>query len=196
LFTPKIRRPGHAGKIGLFDKYNPDFEFQLPVTGDLPRCMAPLIWGLFLLLPPKIGKNRGNFRLFLPTMKTTFFFGTVSALFFSACGSGPAFIAERSRSEALALKELCGRAEIQNPEISRADSLLAQSSGYWKQGEADKARQVSEEAIGLYRLALARDSKTKFEQELASAETSLAKDKERLETYREILAEMKTMRKP
>ena len=121
----------------------------------------------------------------------------VAAFLLAACGGNPAYIAERSRAEAMGFRELTRQPPgLQGAEISRADSLVEQSAGYWKQGEAEKARLASEEAVALYQLALARDTKSRTEQELSITAAALAKDKDRLDTYREILAEMKTMRKP
>ncbi len=121
--------------------------------------------------------------------------GMGSLILLSACGPNLAFLAERSRSEAQALQELCGKAKLQADEISRADGFMDESARFQKDGKADAARLASEEAIGWYRVALARDAQGKAEKELAAAESTLTKDKERLATYREILDEMKTMRK-
>ena len=118
------------------------------------------------------------------------------ALFFAACGPNLAFMAERSRSEALALQDLCRKSGTQGQEIAKADAFLDESAHFWKDGDSEKARLASEDAASIYRLVLARAEKEKADKELAEAESALAKDKERLATYREILDEMKTMRKP
>jgi len=133
-------------------------------------------------------------------MRNPFHFLTVSAwlgaFWLSACGPNLAFLAERSRSEAQALQQLCRQGSIQAEEIAKADAMLEESSKLWKEGKAEKARMASEEAAGYYRLALSRDARGKAMKELETAEADLAKEKEKLATYKEILDEMKTMRKP
>jgi len=81
-------------------------------------------------------------------------------------------------------------------ELGKADSLLEESNKYFKADDLENARLVSESAIGYYRIALARVAKSKSDKEWEASEAPLAKDKERLETYQEILAEMKTRKKP
>ena len=121
-------------------------------------------------------------------------FGSFSLL---ACSGSPGFIVERSRSEATALRELCrARPEMNTIEIVKADSLMDESNKYFKASDLENSRLASEVAIGYYRIALARFDNAKSDKELEASEAALAKDKERLETYREIMAEMKTMKKP
>jgi len=135
--------------------------------------------------------------VFLSAMNKTFPLRfSALALLLGACGSNLAFLSERSRSEALALQEECGKAQLQADELAKADGFMDESAKFQKDGKAEKARLASEEAIGLYRVALARDAQAKAEKEFAAVESTLVKDKERLATYKEILDEMKTMRKP
>lgn len=114
-----------------------------------------------------------------------------------ACAGSPGFLVERSRSEALALRELCrARPEIKEPEIVKADSLLEASDKMFKASDLVNARLASEVSIGYYRIALARAAKLKSDKEWEASDSALAKDKDRLGTYREILAEMKARKKP
>jgi hypothetical protein len=95
----------------------------------------------------------------LRKIKAGLFFA--AALLLAGCGANTAFIAERSRSEALALQDLCRQSKLEAPEIGKADALLNESSGHWKEGDAEKARLASEDAGALYRMALARADKEK-----------------------------------
>jgi hypothetical protein len=119
-----------------------------------------------------------------------------AVLLFSACGPNLAFLAERSQSEAQILQESCRKAGLQGQQITHANALMQESTRLSTDGKPEKARLASEEATGLYRVALASDNKEKAEKDLVVAESALAKDKERLTTYKEILDEVKTMRKP
>lgn len=119
-----------------------------------------------------------------------------AALCLSACGSNQAMLAERGRSEAEQLQEFSKRAGLNNAETQRADASLASATKHLKDGEDESAAAESDLAITLYRLALARKDLADLNAQVDLLKKGLAKDKEQLQTYQEILSEMKSTRKP
>jgi hypothetical protein len=119
-----------------------------------------------------------------------------AALCLSACGSNQAMLAERGRGEAEQLQEFSKRAGLNNAETQRADASLASASKHLKDGEDETAAAESDLAITLYRLALARKDLADLYAQVDLLKKGLAKDKEQLQTYQEILSEMKSTRKP
>jgi chromosome segregation ATPase len=118
------------------------------------------------------------------------------AMCLSACGSNQAQLAQRSQSESEHLQEYCKRAGLNNAETQRADASLASAAKKIKDGDEAEAAAESELAGTLYRLALARKELAEVQTEVESLKQGLAKDKDQLQTYQEILGEMKTVRKP
>lgn len=118
------------------------------------------------------------------------------AMCLSACGSNQAQLAQRSQSESEHLQEYCKRAGLNNAETQRADASLASAAKRLSEGDEAEAAAESELAGTLYRLALARKELADVQAEVESLKKGLAKDKEQLQTYQEILGEMKTVRKP
>ncbi|GEM_PF-2289269 len=123
--------------------------------------------------------------------------GTLAAaICLSACGSNHAQLAQRGQSEGEHLQEFCKRAGINNAETQRADAALASSAKHLKDGDEDEASAESDLAGTLYRLAMARKELADVQSEVETLKKGLAKDKDQLQTYQEILSEMKTVRKP
>jgi hypothetical protein len=118
------------------------------------------------------------------------------AMSLAACGSNQALLAERSRGEAEHLQDYCKRAGINNAETQRGDASLASAAKHLKDGDEDEASAESDLAGTLYRLALARKELTDVQSQVELLKKGLAKDKDQLQTYQEILSEMKTVRKP
>ena len=118
------------------------------------------------------------------------------AMCLSACGSNQALLAQRSQGEAGHLQEYCARAGINNAETQRADASLASAAKHLKDGDDAEASAESDLASTLYRLALARKELADVQAEVDALKKGLAKDKDQLQTYQEILGEMKTVRKP
>lgn len=118
------------------------------------------------------------------------------AICLSACGSNQAQLAQRSQGESEHLQEYCKRAGLNNAETQRADASLASAANHLKEGDEAEAAAESELAGTLYRLALARKELADVQAEVESLKKGLAKDKDQLQTYQEILGEMKTVRKP
>jgi uncharacterized phage infection (PIP) family protein YhgE len=113
-----------------------------------------------------------------------------------ACGSNQALLAERGRGEAEHLQDYCKRAGIASAETQRADASLASAAKHLKDGDEDAASADAELAGTLYRLALARKDLAETQSQVDQLKQGLAKDKDQLQTYQEILSEMKTVRKP
>jgi hypothetical protein len=115
----------------------------------------------------------------------------------TACGSNQALLlSQRSQSEAEQLQEYCKKAGLNNAETQRADASLASAAKHLKDGDEDEAGAESGLASTLFRLALARKELADVQAELEVLKKGLAKDKDQLQTYQEILGEMKTVRKP
>ena len=120
----------------------------------------------------------------------------VSAVGLGACGPNLAFLADRSQTEAQSLQGYCLRGNLRGDEITQADSLLNRSKSLSQDGKSEQSRLASEQALGLYRMALAKAEKAKADSSLVATDSALANDKTRLAAYREILDEMKSMGKP
>ena len=118
------------------------------------------------------------------------------ALCLTACGSNQAMLAERGRSEAEQLQEFAKRAGVDNAETQRANASLASATKHLKDGDDEAAAAESDLAVTLYRLALARKELADLNTQVDLLKQGLAKDKEQLQTYQEILSEMKSVRKP
>lgn len=114
----------------------------------------------------------------------------------AACGSNQAQLAQRGQSEAEHLQEYCKRAGLNNAETQRAGASLASAAKHLKDGDEAEAAAESDLASTLFRLALARKDLADVQSEVAALKQGLAKDKDQLQTYQEILSEMKTTRKP
>ena len=119
-----------------------------------------------------------------------------AAMCIAACGSNQAQLAQRGQSEAEHLQDYCKRAGLNNAETQRADAALASSAKHIKDGDEAESVAESDLAGTLFRLALARKELADVQAEVASLKQGLAKDKDQLQTYQEILGEMKTVRKP
>ena len=123
--------------------------------------------------------------------------GTVAvAMCLTACGSNQAQLAQRNQGESEHLQEYCKRAGLNNAETQRADASLASAAKLLQEGDEAEAAAASELAGTLYRLALARKELADVQAEVTLLKQGLAKDKDQLQTYQEILGEMKTTRKP
>lgn len=118
-----------------------------------------------------------------------------AALLLAACGSNATF-ARRAQSEAQQLQQYCRQAGVGGPETAKADQALQSASKHLADGDADEAASESDLAATLYRLALARKELAEVQSQVEGLKKGLAKDKEQLATYQEILSEMKAVRKP
>ena len=65
-----------------------------------------------------------------------------------------------------------------------------------KDGDEDESVAASDLAGTLYHLALARKDLSEVQSQVDMLKQGLSKDKDQLQTYQEILSEMKTTRKP
>jgi hypothetical protein len=119
-----------------------------------------------------------------------------AAAFLAACGSNQALLARRTQSEAQQLQQYCRKVGVNNPETVRADLSLQSAAAHLADGKEDVAVSESDLAATLYRLALARKDLTDTQAQVEDLKKGLAKDKDQLQTYQEILSEMKATRKP
>jgi hypothetical protein len=119
-----------------------------------------------------------------------------AALLLCACGSNQAMLAERVKTEAEQLQQYCRKAGLNNPEVVKADMSLAAAHKHLADGDEDVSAAESDLAVTLYRLAIARKELAEVTAQVEVLKQGLAKDKDQLQTYQEILGEMKTVRKP
>lgn len=112
------------------------------------------------------------------------------------CGSNQALLAKRTQSEAQQLQEYCKKAGLKNAETAKADQYLQASAAHIADGKEDEAASESDLAATLYRLSLARKELSDVQSQVEDLKKGLARDKDQLQTYQEILAEMKAVRKP
>jgi tetratricopeptide (TPR) repeat protein len=112
------------------------------------------------------------------------------------CGSNAGMLAERSRTEAAELQDACNRTALKSDETRKADALMASAAKHQKDGKDDLALQAADQAVILYRLALARRDLGENLAAVESLKASLAKDKDQLQTYQQVLEEVKATRKP
>jgi hypothetical protein len=119
-----------------------------------------------------------------------------AATMLAACGSNQALLAKRTQSEAQQLQGYCRKAGLNNPETAKADQYLQASAAHIADGKDDEAAAESDLAATTYRLALARKELADVQAQVEDLKKGLARDKDQLQTYQEILAEMKAVRKP
>jgi len=122
--------------------------------------------------------------------------GLAVAALLAACGSNQALLARRNQSEAQQLQQYCQKAGVKNPETVKADQTLQSAAAHLADGKEDQAASESDLAATLYRLALASKELSDTQAQVEELKKGLAKDKDQLQTYQEILSEMKATRKP
>ena len=118
------------------------------------------------------------------------------SLLLLGCGSNAALLAGRSRTEAEQLQEVCRRTALANEETKQADGHLAASFDHLKHSREEEGLREADLAAILYRLALARRELAETQAAVDALKTSLAKDKDQLQTYQQVLEEVKAKRKP
>jgi len=114
----------------------------------------------------------------------------------AACGSNQALLARRTQSEAQQLQQYCRKAGLSNPETVKADQSLQSAAAHLADGKEDVAASESDLSATLSRLALARKELTDAQGQGEELKKGLGKEKDELESYQEILSEMKATRKP
>jgi hypothetical protein len=122
--------------------------------------------------------------------------GLAAAALLAACGSNQALLARRVQSEAQQLQQYCRKAGLNNAETAKADEYLQAAAKRIADGDEEESASASDLAATLYRLALARKDLAEVQAQVEELKKGLAKDKDQLQTYQEILAEMKAVRKP
>jgi len=118
---------------------------------------------------------------------------SVSAMLLSSCAAQFPFIAPEAHSEATSLKELCAARKLKTADVKLADSLYDAGSALVKKGKNEPAYRLLDRAAIHYRIALAEASIQDKEMEMEKREELLAKTKEEVAAYNQILKELKTM---
>lgn len=129
------------------------------------------------------------------TMKRCGIFIIASALatLLSSCAAQFPFIAPEAHSEATYLKEICAGQKLRTPDVKQADSLYDAGSALVKKGKNEPAYRLLDRACIHYRIALAAASIQDKEREMEKREEMLAKTREEVSAYNQILKELKTM---
>lgn len=131
-----------------------------------------------------------------PSWSLLFASAFVALSLLTACGSNQALLAERSRTEAEQLQDACRRTDLANEDTRKADALMAAAAMHQKDGAEEVALREAELAGILYRLALARRELAETQAAVDAMKASLAKDKDQLQTYQQVLQEVKAKAKP
>lgn len=116
--------------------------------------------------------------------------------FLAACGSNAALLADRSRSEAQQLQDVCRLSTLSNEETKKADALMATAGKHQKDGDEETALREADLASIYYRLALARRELAETQAAVDALKASLSKDNDQLQTYQQVLQEVKAKAKP
>ena len=114
-------------------------------------------------------------------------------LLLTACAAQFPFMASATLSEATDLKTLCGQQKLDAMEIRAADSLYTLGSGLVAKGKNEPAYLLLDRAIACYRIALTKSIIAIKEKEIARQEQALAKTREDVSAYQQVLKELKTM---
>lgn len=122
--------------------------------------------------------------------------GFILALCFAGCASHKDLLARHYSEDAKALQTYTGQAGIKSLEIMQGDSLLALAVKNLKAGEKDMASDQAEIAVLYYRLAIAKQDQANQQAQFNTVKAALVQDQDKLNTYTEILNEMKAKRKP
>lgn len=122
--------------------------------------------------------------------------GLTFLLALTGCGSNQALLAERHRGEASELQDICRHSNLVNEDTRRADTLVASAAKHQKDGDEKAALREADRAAILYRLALARRELIETQGQVDALRSSLAKDKDQLQTYQQVLEEVKAVSKP
>lgn len=121
---------------------------------------------------------------------------TAAGICLMACASHKDLYAVRNRGEAEQLQDYCKRGALVDADTKRGDSLLTVANAQLKDSEIETARTDAELAALNFRLALAHRELSDVQGQVDNLNKALAKDKDQLQTYQQILEEKKSVRKP
>lgn len=124
---------------------------------------------------------------------TSLFVMVAASLFLSSCAVQFPFIAPAAQSEMLDLQALCTQQNITLSEKKVADSLATAGTALLKKNKREDAWQNFDRACAYYRIALTKNAITAIEKQIASEEQALAKTKEDVSAYKQVLSELKSM---
>lgn len=111
-----------------------------------------------------------------------------SALLLAGCGSSHSLLAERKVLEAQDLRGTSPKGGKGEAHLSRAEKLKSE-------GEDEEAFGEAETAIWHFRLASARAERDAQRRRLEELQAETARDQDQLNTFQEILREMKSEKK-
>ncbi len=118
----------------------------------------------------------------------------LTPLLFVSCAAQFPFMAPAALSEATELKNLCEKQRLTGgPEVRIADSLYREGTLLVKAGKNREAFLLLDRSVGYYRVALSRSVIAAKEKEIAGEEQALAKTREDISAYQQVLQELKTM---
>ncbi|MBN1757231.1 MAG: hypothetical protein JW863_02870 [Chitinispirillaceae bacterium] len=118
---------------------------------------------------------------------------TAALLLLASCAAQFPFIAPAAMSEATELKVQCGQQNPDSEACRKADSLYSVADVLLKKGKNEPAYLLLDRAIVCYRIALMNGAIAKKEKEVAVQEKALAKTREDVNAYQQVLKELKTM---
>ncbi len=127
-------------------------------------------------------------------MKKIFSMVPVAALL-AACSSNPPVMEERAIQEARSLKAYCANQQIQGEHVKAADALLSSAESR-RQAKEKQVLEPAEEAVVRYRLAISVRDLQRSEAEIRQLNEALAQDQQLLDTYKEVLNDVRAMPKP
>ena len=117
----------------------------------------------------------------------------VLLLLLASCAAQFQFVAPAILSEATELKVQCAQLTSGSDACKTADSLYSAGEQLVKKKKNEAAYALLDRAIVHYRLIIMQSAIAKKEKEVAMQQKALAKTKEDVSAYKQVLKELKTM---
>lgn len=115
------------------------------------------------------------------------------SLFMVSCAAQFPFIAPVAQSEMRDLQSLCSQQKLSLSEVKVADSLAAAGALLLEKNRREAAYAMFDRATGYYRIALTKSAIANTEKEIAVEEQALAKNRDDVSAYQQVLKELKSM---
>jgi hypothetical protein len=116
----------------------------------------------------------------------------IVAILLASCAAQFPFIAASAQSETAELKNICAREKCFSAEVKIADSLFSRAEQLLRRGKNEAAYGQFSRAGVLYRVALTKASIQLAGGEIAREEQALAKTRDDVSAYRQVLHELQT----
>jgi len=126
-------------------------------------------------------------------MKPLLLLMTAASLWLASCAAQFPFIAPAAQSETTDLQTLCKQQNITLAEKTAGDSLAALGAMLLGKGKREAAYRLFERANSCYRIALSKNAISATEKQIAAEEQALAKTREDVSAYKQVLKELKSM---